>query len=59
MGETTFIDNIINAILTPIMQGVEVIVRYYIRFANVDGDYLAYVNYLAWILYNEKRQAIC
>lgn len=28
MGETTFIDNIINAILTPIMAGVEVVVSF-------------------------------
>lgn len=28
MGETTFVDNIINAILTPVMSGVEVVVGF-------------------------------
>lgn len=49
MGETTFIDNIINAILTPIMRAVEVVVGYILasRFLTLFIFFL----FITWLGY--------
>ena len=59
MGETTFIDNIINAILTPVMRGVEVVVGYILasKFLTLSLFFL-FITWLGYyIMKVDKRYA--
>ena len=59
MGETTFIDNIINAILEPIMNGVEVVVGFILgsRFLTLTL-FLLFITWLGYyIMKVDKRYA--